>query len=189
MGCQSQSSPENIVSEQTAPLSASAIAILSDLKARYPETPFLALGQTALWDEPTKAALRVALDTVWPEAEMIAAAHDTDYFAKLPGHRTSPESKFSLVLHDDAKTRGLWSAAGEMSQLFGSEDVPTRHLLETKAGVLMHRALSYTDSPAFTLSRAYRRVGLDRHHLYRVGQENRPRYSACRYFANAFGAN
>jgi hypothetical protein len=136
---------------QQITLSASAGPVLTDLRTRFPDSPFLALGQTALWDEPTKAALRRTLDAVWPEARMVAAAHDTDYFAKLPGHAASGE-KYVLVLHDDSKTRGLWSAAGEMSRLFGSEDVPTRHLLEEKGGVSLHRALSYADDPLFLIS-------------------------------------
>jgi len=116
------------------------------ITAAFPDTPFLALGQTALWDESTKASLRRALDTFAPDARMVAAAHDTDYFAKLPGHAASPgEAKYALVTHDDAKTRGLWSAAGEMSRLFGSEDVPTRAEMERRAGVSLHRALSVTD--------------------------------------------
>lgn len=132
---------------------ASARDTLENLKQRFPRTPFLALGQTALWDEPTKAALRRLLDTVWPEARMIAGAHDTDYFAKLPGHPSSAEhGSFALVLHDDARTRGLWSAAGEMSQLFGSEDVVTREMLRDTAGVTLHRALSQATDPDFLLS-------------------------------------
>lgn len=116
-------------------------AVLAELRARFPDTPFLALGQTALWDEPTKAALRLALDVVWPDARLIAAAHDTDYFAKLPGHPAGAgDAKYALVGHDDARTRGLWSAAGEMSRLFGSEDVSTQHALQN-AGVSLLRVL------------------------------------------------
>lgn len=119
----------------------SARGVIEDLRQRFPQASFLALGQTALWDEPTKAAVRRALDAVWPAAQLIAAAHDTDFFAKLPAHGHaavagggSASSRYVLVGHDDARTRGLWSAAGEMSRLFGSEDVPTQHRLE-QAGV------------------------------------------------------
>ena len=126
---------------------ASAQETLAALKARFPETPFLALGQTALWDEPTKASLRSLLDRLWPNATMIAGVHDTDYFAKLPGHAVQG-AKYALVSHDDGRTRGLWSAAGEMSQLFGSEDVASRDLLEDKAGVSLHRALTFADDQA-----------------------------------------
>lgn len=137
----------------TTTLTASARETLSGLKASYPHTPFLALGQTALWDEPTKAAVRRALDAVWPDARIIAAAHDTDYFAKLPGHPSSAgRAKYAMVLHDDVRTRGLWSAAGEMSCLFGSEDVPSRDLLEHRAGVSLHRAFAGQKDADFALS-------------------------------------
>ncbi len=127
-------------------------SVIEDLRRRFPHTPFLALGQTVLWDEPTKAAFRRALDHFWPEAPLVAAVHDSDYFAKLPGHPASAgEAKYALAPHDDATTRGLWSAAGEMSCLFGSEDVPTRAKLE-KAGVSLERALYGLDDPTGFLS-------------------------------------
>ncbi len=124
--------------------SATARQTLTDLQARFPQTPFLALGQTALWDEPTKAVLRRALDTMWPDAVLRAGAHDTDYFAKLPGRAKSAarslHGHYALALHDDAKTRGLWSAAGEMSALFGAEEVVTQDDLR-KNGTLLDRTL------------------------------------------------
>ena len=130
-----------------------ARAVIEDLRRRYPDTPFLALGQTALWDEPTKAAFRRALDAFWPDARLIAGAHDTDYFAKLPKHPANAgEAPYALVLHDDSKTQGLWSAAGEMSSLFGSEDVPTRHRIEHEAGVSLHRATRGLADPGPFLS-------------------------------------
>ena len=113
---------------------------LQQLNAQYPNIPFLALGQTVFWDEPTKATLflhRVKSATKRP---FVAGIHDTDYFAKLPGHPSaSKETPFALVPHDDVTTRGLWSAAGEMSRLFGSEDVPTRGKLVKEAGVQLSR--------------------------------------------------
>jgi hypothetical protein len=141
------------MNQQTVTLRPSATETLQLLRKRFPQSPFLALGQTALWDEPTKATLRRALDGEWQTAHLIAATHDTDYFAKLPNHPSTPEQgKYALVLHDDARTRGLWSAAGEMSQLFGSEDVITREMLEHQAGVTLHRALSQAEDPQFLLS-------------------------------------
>ncbi len=123
--------------------SPSARTILTDLAARFPGTPLLALGQTALWDEPTKASIRRLLDQIAPDTEMVIAAHDTDYFAKLPGHPSSAgESAYAVVPHDDARTRGLWSAAGEMSAFFGSEDVPTRHEIEKRGAVSLAKAMS-----------------------------------------------
>lgn len=126
----------------------SAATAIRALLNEFPDTAFLALGQTALWDEATKASLRLALDTFAPDARMVAAAHDTDYFAKLPGHPAGTGAdRYALVGHDDATTRGLWSAAGEMSRLFGSEDVPSRAEMERRAGVSLHRALALTEAP------------------------------------------
>ncbi len=111
----------------------SVLATLDHLKASYPDVPFLALGQTVLWDEPTKAVWRRLLDLFLPQAELVAGVHDTDYFAKTVAHLGS-DRKYVALPHDDGKTRDLWSAAGEMSALFGSESVPTRALFE-KHGV------------------------------------------------------
>lgn len=127
-------------------------AALLSLRERFPDTTFLALGQTVLWDEPTKAALRLRLDSQWPSAHLLAGVHDTDYFAKLHSFRTKSGATFALVSHDDHKTRTLWSAAGEMSKLFGSEDVPTRALLQSAAGVSLKRALAFAEDPDELLS-------------------------------------
>jgi hypothetical protein len=119
---------------------------LEILKKQYPNTPLLALGQTVLWDEPTKATLFLrGLNN-----EFIAGVHDTDYFAKLPGHPAAAKATpFVAVAHDDVNTRGLWSAAGEMSRLFGSEDVPTRERLASEAGVQLSR-LTTEEQARFT---------------------------------------
>ncbi len=109
------------------------LAVLEHINASYPDVPFLALGQTALWDEPTKAVWRRLLDWRMPQAELVAGVHDTDYFAKTVAH-LGTDLKYVALPHDDGKTRDLWSAAGEMSALFGSESVPTRALFE-KHGV------------------------------------------------------
>jgi len=125
--------------------------VISYLRRRFPDTPFLALGQTALWDEPTKASFRRLLDQLWPEARLIAGAHDSDYFAKVTGHPAAADSsKYAIVPHDDALTRGLWSAAGEMSRLFGSENVPTSARLQ-QAGVSLPKALRGSEDPVATL--------------------------------------
>ena len=141
----------NTIPPETERNGATASDALTTLRERFPDSPFLALGQTALWDEPTKASLRLLLDKQWPEARMIAGVHDTDYFAKLPGHGMH-DGKYALVNHDDGATRGLWSAAGEMSQLLGSEDVATRDFLKQKAGVSLAKALDFVDNPAQLLS-------------------------------------
>jgi hypothetical protein len=114
-----------------------AIHAIETLRARFPHAPFLTLGQTVLWDEPVKAAFCRLMEQIAPDATIVAAVHDTDYFAKLPNVKKCAE-KFVMVPHNDGSTRGLWSAAGELSCLFGSETVPTRHLL-TENGVAFDR--------------------------------------------------
>ena len=105
----------------------SVLSVLEAIGAKYPGVPFLALGQTALWDEPTKAVWRRLLDTHLPGAKMIAGVHDTDYFAKTTAH-LGDDKPYVMLPHDDGRTRDLWSAAGELSSLFGSESVPTRQV-------------------------------------------------------------
>jgi hypothetical protein len=105
----------------------SVIALLDTVRADYPNVPFLALGQTALWDEPTKAVWRRLLDELLPGAILVSGVHDTDYFAKTSAH-LGDQRKYISLPHDDGRTRDLWSAAGELSCLFGSESVPTRQM-------------------------------------------------------------
>lgn len=101
--------------------------ILDTVRSRFPNVSFLALGQTVLWDEPMKAVWHRLLESHYPDGKLIAGIHDTDYFAKTTGHIRTNE-KFAALPHDDGVTRDLWSAAGEMSCLFGSESVPSRQI-------------------------------------------------------------
>lgn len=103
----------------------SVLSALQTIRDRHPDVPFLALGQTVFWDEPTKAVWRRLLDAHLPGATLIAGVHDTDYFAKTSAH-VGDDKPYVALPHDDGKTRDLWSAAGELSSLLGSESVPTR---------------------------------------------------------------
>jgi hypothetical protein len=104
----------------------STVDAINELRTRCPDVPFLTLGQTVLWDEPVKAAFCRLLEALAPEALIVAGVHDTDYFAKLSHLETGDTEKFVMLPHNDGATRDLWSAAGELSCLFGSETVPTR---------------------------------------------------------------
>lgn len=102
-------------------------AILDELDRRCPGVPLLALGQTVFWDEPVKAGVALALAQRGQPRAFYAGVHDTDYFAKVPG--ATPGKGYRLLPHNDTTTRGLWSAAGEISALFGSETVIDRERL------------------------------------------------------------
>lgn len=101
---------------------------LAELQKVAPGAPFLALGQTVFWDEPMKAGALQKSKRLGYDRRLVAGVHDTDYFAKLPGAR-STSGAFKMVPHNDTRTRGLWSAAAEFSSLFGSETVVTRDTL------------------------------------------------------------
>jgi hypothetical protein len=116
---------------ESVSLHPSTVAAVLELRERYPHTPFLTLGQTVLWDEPVKAAFCAIAEQmenaelIGPGARIVAGVHDTDYFAKLEG-LSIRDTPFVVLRHNDGDTRGLWSAAGEISALFGAETVPSR---------------------------------------------------------------
>lgn len=101
---------------------------LAELQKLAPDAPFLALGQTVFWDEPMKAGLALASTKLGYSRKFVAGVHDTDYFAKLSSGKGESGS-FKSFPHNDTTTKGLWSAAGEFSALFGSETVVTREVL------------------------------------------------------------
>ena len=133
-----------MASPQSPTIPAATVAALRELRQRFPDTPFLTLGQTVLWDEPVKAAFCRLCEFLEiggqmpPGARVVAGVHDTDYFAKLEGLAIKSEP-FALLRHNDGDTRGLWSAAGELSALFGAEIVPSRGDF-TREGVAFAKA-------------------------------------------------
>lgn len=120
---------------QTSEDCASIEAVVRRLAAASPTVPLLALGQTVFWDETVKAG--VALAAAGAGLPFVAGVHDTDYFAKLPGAERGSDG-YRAFPHNDHSTKGLWSAAGEFSALFGSEAVIRREALAA-AGVKLER--------------------------------------------------
>ncbi len=118
---------------------------LLELERVAPGVPLLALGQTTFWDEPMKAGLALRLRALGSERRLVAGSHDTDYFAKLPRPKAG-RGRFRAVPHNDTTTRGLWSAAGEFSALFGGETVVTR---ETMAAAGTRLARIERERPGF----------------------------------------
>jgi len=122
----------------------STIEAVRALRERFPDAPFLTLGQTVFWDEPVKAAFcRIcealeAAGEIPSGTQMVAGVHDTDYFAKLEG-LSIKDAPFVVLRHNDGDTRGLWSAAGEVSAFLGAETVPS-HLDLARGGVALGKA-------------------------------------------------
>ncbi|MCS6919331.1 MAG: hypothetical protein NZM28_06140 [Fimbriimonadales bacterium] len=117
---------------------AQVIDVLEELKRVAPDAPLLALGQTIFWDEPMKLALLDALREADPARRFLFGVHDTDYFARLHARLLPRNAQlfdgYALLPHNDGTTRTLWSAAGEIAQLFGSETVPTLKMFARHGG-------------------------------------------------------
>jgi hypothetical protein len=112
--------------------------VFEALRRVAPDVPLLALGQTIFWDEPMKLALLHWLPTIDPKRRMLFGVHDTDYFARMRTRHlprgAQVVGEFVLLPHNDGTTRALWSAAGEIAQLFGSETVPTLKMFARYGG-------------------------------------------------------
>lgn len=81
--------------------------------------PLLALGQTVFWDELLKSMLAAAAREHAPELRLVAGAHDTDYFSKLPDPGAG--NGFTLQPRDDDRTQQMWAAVAETSAVLGCE--------------------------------------------------------------------
>jgi len=107
----------------------SVYSTIEELINNYPGIKLVSVAQTVFWDEPVKALLHRILDLLAPEVSMLLLIHDADYVSNLTRLISESEGEYSIVSHNDGTTQGLWAAVGEISQLFGSEVVPTRELL------------------------------------------------------------
>lgn len=123
--------------QMTEPDCKSLSEVLTELESVAPGVPLLALGQTVFWDEPMKAGVALAIKKLGHKRTLVAGVHDTDYFAKLP-HGEHHPGKYKAFPHNDTTTKGLWSAAGEFSALFGSETVVSKEIL-AKAGTRLEK--------------------------------------------------
>ncbi|MCS7301059.1 MAG: hypothetical protein NZ556_05845 [Fimbriimonadales bacterium] len=125
---------------------AEVVEALEALKRTAPSAPLLALGQTIFWDEPMKLALLRPLLEVDPARKLLFGVHDTDYFARLHTRLLPREAQarggYALLPHNDGTTRTLWSAAGEIAQLFGSETIPTLKMFAQYGGAVERVARS-----------------------------------------------
>ncbi len=99
--------------------------------------PFIALGQTVFWDEQLKSMIAAAAQRHCPGLRLIAGAHDTDYFSKLPDHGAA-NGGFSLQSRDDDRTSEMWAAVAETAAVLGCEQPVLRSDLRA-AGVPLRR--------------------------------------------------
>lgn len=115
--------------------------VLEEIQQRYPRATLIALGQTVFWDEPMKAVLNRLANACGYSFPWLLCIHCTDYFAKL-SHPVSASKPIVALPHNDGTTRDLWSAAGELSCLFGSETIPTRQRY-VQAGVAFDKVAKW----------------------------------------------
>lgn len=119
---------------------------LAELQKVSADAPFLALGQTVFWDEPVKSLVALKSQELGYSRRFVAGIHDTDYFAK---HKIDgAAAQFVALPHNDTTTKGLWSAAGEFSALFGSETIVTKEALQnanTNLSKIQSRRPGYLD--------------------------------------------
>jgi hypothetical protein len=115
-------------------------------------TPLLALGQTVFWDELLKSMIVAAAQQNEPDLRLVAGAHDTDYFSKLPeGTQADDETRingFSLQPRDDHRTSQMWAAVAETSAVLGTEYPVTRAELRSAGLPLRQLAREHPDGPA-----------------------------------------
>lgn len=119
---------------------------LAELERTAPNAPFLALGQTVFWDEPVKSLVALKSKELGYSRKFIAGVHDTDYFAKFKSNGL--QRGYKALPHNDTTTKGLWSAAGEFSALFGSETIVTKESLlgaGAKLGRIQNQRPGYLD--------------------------------------------
>ena len=110
-------------------------------------TPLIALGQTVFWDELLKSMLVAAAQQHAPAGRLIAGAHDTDYFSKLPDGGGAA-SGFSLQARDDDRTSQMWAAVAETSAVLGTEHQVSRADLRAAGLPLQQLAREAPDGPA-----------------------------------------
>ncbi|MEA3400982.1 MAG: hypothetical protein U9R79_06995 [Armatimonadota bacterium] len=122
----------------------SVIACITDRAERG--VPLLALGQTVFWDELLKSMLVEAAQQYAPELRLVAGAHDTDYFSKLP-EPPAQNGGFSLQPRDDDRTRQMWAAVAETSAVLGTEHPVTRQQLRSAGVPLRQLARRHPDGP------------------------------------------
>lgn len=111
--------------------------VFGELDRAAPGVPLAACGQTVFWDEPMKRVLAEARDCFGMERPALVGLHDLDYFSRMPD---GDDGEYRLLSHNDVDTREIWSAAGELSALFGCEAWASRDRLN-ELGLRLNVAL------------------------------------------------